>query len=113
LIYGVELVLRRSRRMTGDGREPVSFGHSSFCLFLYGNWHKKNIRGITGERERRQGEEGEMGFTGDVEFCQRWPQMCQVSDEQSRHSGDVLRENKKGGRGRRWRGFYRPGLGID
>jgi hypothetical protein len=82
--------------VTGDGRAPVSFGHSSFCLFLCENWHKKNVRGIAGERERRQGEEGETGFIGDVEFRRRCPQMCRVSDEQSCRSGDVLRENKKG-----------------
>jgi hypothetical protein len=45
-------VQKKGREATGDGRAPVSFGHSSFCLFLCENWHKKNIRGIAGERER-------------------------------------------------------------
>jgi hypothetical protein len=45
-------VQTEGREATGDGRAPVSFGLSSFCLFLYENWHKKNVRGVAEERER-------------------------------------------------------------
>jgi hypothetical protein len=75
LIDTEDRVQTEGRKATGDSRAPASFGLSSFCLFLCENWHKKNIRGIGGERERRQGEEGETGFTGDVEFLRGCPQI--------------------------------------
>jgi hypothetical protein len=42
----------REREVTGGEQVTVSFGHSMFCLFLYENWHKKNVRGIARERRR-------------------------------------------------------------
>jgi hypothetical protein len=52
LIGTAGCVQTEGREAAGDGRAPVSFGLSMFCLFLCENWHKKNVRGIAGERER-------------------------------------------------------------
>jgi hypothetical protein len=42
-------------------------------------------------------------------FCAETPADASDSGEEFRRPGGVLRENRKGGRGRRWRGFYRAG----
>jgi hypothetical protein len=78
------------REATGDGRAPVSFGLSTFCLFLCENWHKKNVRGIAGEGKGDRGKKGKRGspampnFTGDARRCVEFPTSNPVALAMSR-----------------------------
>jgi hypothetical protein len=72
-------VQTEGREATGDSRAPVSFGHLSFCLFLCENWHKKNVRGSTGEGKCDRGKKGKRGssamsnFARDARRCVGFP----------------------------------------
>jgi hypothetical protein len=74
---------------------------------------------IGGVREMREEEENQLvpERGGAIPQGRRnragMPADTSGSDEKSRRSGDVPRENRKGVRGRRWRGLYSRGRSVD
>jgi hypothetical protein len=74
---------------------------------------------IGGVREMREEEENQLvpERGGAIPQGRRnragMPADTSGSDEKSRRSGNVPCENRKGGRGRRWRGLYSRGRSVD
>jgi hypothetical protein len=85
---------------TGDGRAPVSFGHSSFCLFLCDIDQKKNMTRCARTGEEEWTMRGSSGAYGVVEFDDEQPRVCGTP---ASYSGSLGARFGEEGRGK-WRG---------
>jgi hypothetical protein len=93
-------VQTEGREATGDGRAPVRFGHSLFCLFLCEIDQKKNMTRCARTREEEWTMRGSSGAYGVVEFDDEQPRVCGTPVSYSGSMGARFGEEGRG----KWRG---------